>query len=129
MAELTGAMLASLHIRMWRGTVRDEEIASFVEDEYHMPGTISLLKRIIPKEYITKVESIARIGRDQHRHLTVPGIHEGTRLLSVDLWDRYVDTHRLTKQSFVAAVDEFTDVYEKASQESAGIFGAWLQRG
>lgn len=117
--KLDGAMLASLNIRVWQGQVRDHAIADQVESDYEVErGNISLLKKLVPDYYIHPIRKASTLGRQSHYHLTVPGIREGTRLLSVFLYDRYLDEQAAIKQAFVRAVNEFADIFPEIVKDA-----------
>ena len=112
MSNVDGAFLASLSIRVWQGVTRDAEITETAAAEFEMRhGNLTAMKRLIPTHYLREVNAIAQLGRTQHYRFTVPGIVEGTRLLSVDLYETYLNTMRTIKADFEQAVEGFVQEF------------------
>lgn len=118
------ALMASLHIRMWNGVVRDDDILDFVEEHYGMTrGHVSLLKRIVDKSFIAGINSAALLGRREHHKLTVPGLQDGSRLLPIALWQRYLDTHRVIRDDFNKSVQDFVGQHGAIKDHARRVLG------
>lgn len=106
------AMIVSLHQRAWSAKATDRRIAGEVEDANDAEsGTMRVIKELTPKQYISPIRSIMRIGKAEHDRITVGGFIRGQSLLSTANFDRYAITQSTIRDEFYQAVDRFMVVY------------------
>lgn len=106
------AMLMTLSIRLWKATATDRSVAIQAElSNSAESGTMTVIKKLAPKHVIHPIGTIARIGREEHYKLTLPGLVKGQCLLPTAVFERYMMTQREIKESFFAAVENFIRIY------------------
>ena len=106
------AMLMTLNIRLWKATATDRSVAIQAElSNSAESGTMTVIKKLAPKHVIAPIGMIARIGREEHYKLTLPGLVTGQHLLPTAAFERYMMTQREIKENFFNAVENFLVVY------------------
>lgn len=114
------AMLVELNQRQWHGTAGDREVAAQAEITAGAEqGTMLVIKRLAPKYLIDPIAKIARLGRDEHRRMTVPGLFQHQYLLPTRMFETYVMTQDEIKDQFFKSVDAFDAVYHEEVRERA----------
>jgi hypothetical protein len=105
-------VLVELNQRAWRGHIADREVAA--QAEIHAGaemGTMTVIKQLAPKHLIDPINKIRRLGRDEHRRMTVPGLFQHQYLLPTRMFETYMMTQEEIKEKFFEAVDAFDRVY------------------
>jgi hypothetical protein len=81
-------------------------------------------RRIIPKEIIDPVMKAANAAYLTHKKLTSPWDEGGTRLLSIHMFDRYVDEVNGERRQFDIEVNKFLKAYESIRANAPVRMGA-----
>lgn len=84
------ALLATLSVRMWAGDVTDKRVSNEVavnENAANDAGRYT--KRLIGKQWIAPLQSIASAARAVHYGMTLPWSDQGARMLPAALFDDY----------------------------------------
>jgi uncharacterized protein YqfA (UPF0365 family) len=81
-------------------------------------------RRIIPKEVIDPVMKASNAVYLTHKKLTSPWEDGGTRLLCIDMFDRYVDEINGERRMFEIEVDKFLKAYESIRANAPVRMGA-----
>ncbi len=106
------AMLMHFSVRQWKATKSDRSLAIQTEmNNSAETGTMTVIKSLVPKHLIHNIEVIARIGREEHYKLTLPGLVQGQHLLPTAQFERYMQTQRAVKENFLDAVEKFVGIY------------------
>lgn len=118
------AMLAVLHLRAWKATATDREIASQAEAQAGSEtGTMQVIKELSPRHLIHPIKSIMRLGRDEHYRMTVPGMMIGQHLLSSAMFEDYVLTQGAIRDQFLEAVKRYIEVYPSIRERAPDRLG------
>jgi hypothetical protein len=108
------AMLVSLNLRSWRGTVKDNGIARDTERSYEAEeDTLTTIKKLTPRHLMQPIDSIINAARQEHYRFTVPGLIKGQQLLASRAFEDYCYIHKHLKDDFFKFVDQFTAYYPK----------------
>jgi hypothetical protein len=106
------AMLVALNQRAWKGAASDREVAAQAELSAGAEmGTMTVIKQLAPKHLIQPINTIKRLGREEHYKMTVPGLFRGQALLPTKMFETYMLTQSEIKDQFFKAVDAFDKVY------------------
>lgn len=106
------AVLVALNQRAWKGAATDREVAAQAEINAGAEmGTMTVIKQLAPKHLIAPINTIKRLGREEHYKMTVPGLFRGQALLATRMFETYMLTQGEIKEQFYHAVDAFDRVY------------------
>lgn len=119
------AVLVTLSQRMWKGKAIDREIAAQAElSAGAEQGTMTVIKKLTPEYLISPIQKVARLGRDEHYRMTVPGLITGQHLLATALFETYMLAQGAIKEQFTEAVSDFIAAYpsirERAKTQRLG---------
>ena len=103
------AVIATLHIGTWTGTMHDNDITEKVS-EWHQAAARDAgqySKQLVAKKFLAHVGKIASSARALHRTLTLPWADGGQGILSTMGFHGYTEAMRLKRLAFEAATGEF----------------------
>ncbi len=105
------AMLVSLAIGSWSGTITDKEVTEeVIHNSQAEKGAGKWTKVLITRKYLQHPGSKISAARTTHRVLTLPWEDGGTRILAASAYFNYTEQMRLARLSIEAAVAEAFDV-------------------
>lgn len=117
-------MLVALNVRKWKGNATDREIAAQAELSANAEmGTMTVIKQLTPKHLIQPINTIARLGREEHYKTTVPGLFRGQALLPTRMFETYMATQADIKENFFQAVDSFIRMYPTIREKAKDKLG------
>ena len=118
------ALVASLRIKRWPGTMIDKAVTSEVETAKNAKkGSGSFSKRLFNKSTLSKMNAIAQRIRDEHRHLTLPWNDSGDRLLPINKHQDYKKRLGTMIDEFMGARSDFVKNYEHSVKEEVSRLG------
>ena len=118
------AVLVNLSIRQWKGVATDREVAAQAElSAGAEQGTMTVIKELTPKYLINPIKQIARLGRDEHYRITLPGLIQGQHLLPTAMFEHYMLAQGAIKEQFFDAVEDFIKAYPEIRSMAASRFG------
>ena len=108
------AMIAELHQRAWSARATDKNLAEEIEDAKEAEsGSMRVIKELAPRQYISPIRSIMRLGKAEHDRVTVAGFMRGQSLLATANFQRYALFQSTIKDEFYKAVDRFVEIYPR----------------
>jgi hypothetical protein len=115
----TRAMLVSLNTSVFNPTRLDRRVSAEVLTSKNANRDAGDFKRrVIPKALIEPVAKAANAAYLTHKKLTSPWEDGGTRLLCIDMFDKYVDEVNGDTRRFESEVGKFLREYEKIRAEA-----------
>jgi hypothetical protein len=119
------AMLVSLSTSTFNPTRLDRTAtAEVIVNKNAAKDAGDFKRRIIPKEVIDPVMKAANAAYLTHKKLTSPWEDGGTRLLCIDMFDKYVDEINGERRMFEKEVDKFLKAYESIRANAPVRMGA-----
>ncbi len=105
------ALLVSLNVGAWSGSMTDQEVTDKTIVDYHAEkGAGRWVKQLIAAKYLRPVGSKISTVRTTHRVLTLPWEDRGARILATQAFLTYVEQIRLGRVAVEAAARETFDV-------------------
>jgi hypothetical protein len=119
------AMLVSLSTSMFNPTRLDRTATNeVILNKNASKDAGDFKRRIIPKEVIEPVMKAATAAYSTHKKLSSPWEEGGTRLLCLDMFDRYVDEINGDRRMFDIEVAKFLKEYESIRAHAPVRMGA-----
>ena len=114
------AMLVSLHRGIWMGKKQDKRVTAQAEAANNCQGDAGVFtKYLVGKELIGKVAKASAALYTFHIQNTLPWADGGTRILTVDNYDKYCEGVRKLIEEARAAAAEFVKIYPDLYREAA----------
>ena len=113
------AMVMNLSISRWQGQRLDREASQRVTEQAGANSDAARVnKHLVPKEALAPVQTAANTVRDHFLTNTLPWRDNGDRLMTRQLYTRFIETHERLASEFNVAVDKFlsTDYPEAKAQ-------------
>ncbi len=106
------AMLCSLSLRAWRGTMMDDALSKVTEKAVKAEsGTMKVIKSLMPQHMLDPITHIMNVARQEHYRFTVPGLFRGQHLLCTKAFDDYIYIQRGLKEHYWEAVNNVISIY------------------
>lgn len=119
------AMLVSLSTSVFNPTRLDRTATNeVIVNKNASKDAGDFKRRIIPKDVIDPVMKAANAAYLRHKTLTSPWEDGGTRLLSILMFDKYVDEINGERRMFEKEVDKFLKAYESIRANAPVRMGA-----
>lgn len=123
------AVLATLHVQCWSGTITDHQVARDVEIRAGATGTAGRYSKILlSKEALQPLQTHALRVRKEHRYLTLPWDDGGDRLLPIDMYQEYrqridemIQQYSTLRATLLA---EYVDQIEASKKRLGSLFNA-----
>lgn len=113
------AMLASLRIGSWSGTLFDGQVSEeVIENHRAEQGAGRYNKQIVARKFLHPVSSQISAARTAHRVLTLPWSDDGPRALSCQAYNIYTQQMRLCRQNVEAAAAKVAAGMPEAIEEA-----------
>ena len=120
----TKAMLVSLTVTSWPGTLLDKEATEDIRCRNDAdPGVGRYVKRLLPKDALATIHRLGRLAYQEHRHLTLPWDDHGMRLLPVAVYDEYASAIDKLAEDRRSALEELLAAYPRHIETAAQILG------
>lgn len=118
------AMIAYLKISQWSGHKLDREVTDEVNDMKNAKADSARVnKRLLPKDALAEVTSIAGAIRAEFNKRTLPWLSDGARIMPSTAWKETAAWMRVEQDKFDAAVDKFVAAYPGYLQRAANDLG------
>ncbi len=118
------AMIAYLKISQWSGHKLDREVTDEVNDMKNAKADSARVnKRLLPKDALAEVTSIATAIRAEFNKRTLPWLSDGARVMPSSKWKETASWMRSEQDKFDAAVDKFVAAYPTYLQRAANDLG------
>lgn len=118
------AMIAYLKISQWSGHKLDREVTDEVNDMKNAKADSARVnKRLLPKDALAEVRSIADAIRAEFNKRTLPWLSDGARVMPSSKWKETASWMRSEQDKFDAAVDKFVAAYPTYLQRAANDLG------
>lgn len=106
------AMLATVSISMWGGSVIDKRVTGEVANKENAAlDAGAYTKRLVAKSYRSALQSVASAARATHYTMTLPWSDQGARMLPAAVFDDYATKMAGFRDRFAEAVDDFMRQY------------------
>jgi len=106
------AMLVHMRERMWTGRKKDKEVSQTVTTTYQAEADSgSWWTYLIPKRYISSIETACAKVRREHYKYTLPWMDGGLRILPSAAFTDYSAAIRKAQDEFDLAVESFLEEY------------------
>ncbi len=113
------AVLVSLRISQFTGSKKDQKITKEVANNHNAQEDAgSYNKRLISKEAVGAIQTIAGKARVFHYENTLPWSDEGSRLLPTRRYMTYVSEIKQLEFEFNSKVDEVVEKYDEIIEEA-----------
>lgn len=114
------AMVMNLSISRWLGQRLDREASQRVTEQAGANADAARVnKHIVPKEALAPIQTAANAVRDHFITNTLPWRDNGDRLMTRQLYTKFIEQHEKLTAEFNAAVETFLSVdYPKAKAQA-----------
>lgn len=114
------AMVMNLSISRWQGQRLDREASQRVTEQAGANADAARVnKHLVPKEALAPVQTAANTVRDHFLTNTLPWRDNGDRLMTRQLYTKFIEVHERLVSEFNAAVDTFLSTdYPKAKAQA-----------
>ena len=124
MSILNEAMLVHIRIGQWTGRKFDNQASDWVNSYFEVQNDAARVnKPIVPKSYISPIESIVSQVRQSHLRQTLPWMDNGARMLPSANYFEYMQNIGVYRGKFEEAVDALVASYPQLLQESEKLQG------
>lgn len=124
------SMLVSFNISTWRARITDRDVTEAVEREHGAErGMGRFSKRLIAKERLDAIDTIAAKARHHHYEHTLPWLDNGARILPAESYFDYTAKQNGFIADFDQAVAEFVKVYPVVLDEAKEKLGRLFKQG
>jgi len=120
MSIVTQCMVVSLQVGVWQGYRHDKQAtARIVEDTHADADAARVNKHLVPKSAINPVMAAAQAARRHLHHHTLPWRDNGDRLLTRDMYTKFMMTHGEHAKRFEDEVANFLSVTYPEARDRA----------
>jgi hypothetical protein len=113
------ALLMSLKVRCWKGERVDRMVSLDVTNRANaVESAARVVKNILPKEYLSDIESIVYRARDRWRVHTWPWMDDGHRIMAVEEYQDFLVVFQSVVDQFDRAAAKIAELYPQIVEEA-----------
>lgn len=106
------AMLVTLSISQWTGSVKDKSVENKVNDIYSAVNAGKFSKSLVDKDALAAISTAAGKARSYFNSVTLPWNDNGTRLLPADRYGEFTSKMKELKEAFNEEAAKFIENYQ-----------------